>query len=252
MWLIDTATLRLEEIVDLQDCKYAILSHTWELDEVGFQEMLAESRPAQLLKKAGFLKIKKTCEVAREKGYAFAWLSDLEVNNFEHSESKTSEFMKDCVWFTRGWTLQELIGPEELEFYDQEWKFRGSKKTLRYELSKITGIDTTTLQDSELLPTIPVGRRMSWAANRKTTRVEDIAYCLFGIFGVNMPMIYGEGKNAFLRLQEEIAKSTNDLTLFAWTSQKESGVANAAPRSSSAGPEEPSPGPSTCPNLFSP
>lgn len=140
MWLIDTTTFRLEEVVDLQDCKYAILSHTWEEEEVGFQEMLAESRPARLLKKAGFLKIKKTCEIAKEKGYAYAWvdtccidktssaalseainsmfhwyresslclayLSDLKVNNFEHSESKTSEFMKDCLWFTRGWTLQ--------------------------------------------------------------------------------------------------------------------------------------------------
>lgn len=269
MWLIDTTTLRLEEVVDLQDCKYAILSHTWEEDEVDFQEMLAESRPARLVKKAGFLKIKKTCEVAKEKGYAYAWvdtccidktssaalseainsmfhwykesslclayLSDLEVNNFEHAESKTSEFMEDCVWFTRGWTLQELIGPEELDFYDQEWNFRGSKKTLRHDLSKITGIDTDILEDSELLPTIPVGQRMSWAAHRKTTRVEDIAYCLFGIFGVNMPMIYGEGKNSFLRLQEEIAKSTNDLTLFAWKSQNESGVDRRPTHSSQQG-----------------
>lgn len=71
--------------------------------------------------------------------------------------------------------IQELIGPEELDFYDQEWNFRGSKKTLRHELSKITGIDANILEDSELLPTIPVGRRMSWAAHRKTTRVEDTA-----------------------------------------------------------------------------
>lgn len=269
MWLIDTTSLRLEEVVDLQDCKYAILSHTWEEDEVEFQEMLAESRPARILKKAGFLKIKKTCEVAKEKGYTYAWvdtccidktssaalseainsmfhwykesslclayLSDLQVNNFELPESQTSEFMKDCLWFTRGWTLQELIGPEELDFYDQEWNFRGSKKTLRYELSKITGIDVDILEDSELLPTIPVGQRMSWAAHRRTTRVEDIAYCLFGIFGVNMPMIYGEGKNSFLRLQEEIAKSTNDLTLFAWTSQNESGVDRRPTHSSQQG-----------------
>lgn len=257
MWLVNTTTLRLEEVVDLQDYKYAILSHTWEQDEVEFQEMLPESRPARLLKKAGFLKIKKTCEVAKERGYAYAWidtccidktssatlseainsmfrwykesslclayLSDLQVNNFELPESQTSELMKDCLWFTRGWTLQELIAPEELDFYDQEWNFRGSKKTLRHGLSRITGIDVAILEDSELLPTIPVGQRMSWAAHRNTKRIEDIAYCLFGIFGFNMPMIYGEGKNSFLRLQEEIAKRTNDLTLFAWRSQNESG-----------------------------
>lgn len=258
MWLIDTAELRLKEVLELQDCKYAILSHTWEKDEVDFQEMKAEPRPSRLLTKAGFLKVKKTCEVAREKGYGYAWvdtccidkassaalseainsmynwykessiclayLSDLPANNFEHAESRTADFMKDCKWFRRGWTLQELVAPEELDFYDQEWKFRGSKKTLRHELSRITGIDVDVLEDSELLPTIPVGKRMSWAAARQTTRIEDTAYCLLGIFGVNMPMIYGENKNAFLRLQEEIAKSTNDLTLFAWTSQDGSGM----------------------------
>lgn len=258
MWLIDTSNLKLKEIIELQDCKYAILSHTWEEDEVDFQEMKAEPRPTSLLTKAGYLKIKKTCEVAREKGYSYAWvdtccidkassaalseainsmydwykessiclayLSDLPANNFEHAESMTADFMKDCKWFRRGWTLQELVAPEELDFYDQDWRFRGSKKILRHELSDITGIDVDVLEDSELLPTIPVGRRMSWAAARKTTRVEDIAYCLLGIFGVNMPMIYGENKNAFLRLQEEIAKSTNDLTLFAWTSQDGSGI----------------------------
>ncbi|ROW04542.1 hypothetical protein VMCG_05120 [Cytospora schulzeri] len=258
MWLIDTSSLKLKEILELQDCKYAILSHTWEEDEVNFQEMKAEPRLTSLLTKAGYLKIKKTCEVAREKGYDYAWvdtccidkessaalseainsmyswykessiclayLSDLPANNFEHAESRTADFMKDCKWFRRGWTLQELVAPEELEFYDQEWKFRGSKKTLRHELSNITGIDVDILEDSELLPTIPVGRRMSWAAARKTTRVEDIAYCLLGIFGVNMAMIYGENKNAFFRLQEEIVKSTNDLTLFAWTSQDGSGI----------------------------
>ncbi|KAK7734230.1 hypothetical protein SLS53_007878 [Cytospora paraplurivora] len=258
MWLIDTSNLRLKEILELENCKYAILSHTWEKDEVEFQEMRTEPRPASLLTKAGFLKIKQTCELAKEKGYDYAWvdtccidkassaalseainsmfywykessicfayLSDLPINNFEHAESKTADLMKDCKWFTRGWTLQELIAPEELDFYDQEWNFRGSKKILRRELSRITGIDVDILEDPELLPTIPVGRRMSWASARRTTRVEDIAYCLFGIFGVNMPMIYGEHNNAFLRLQEEIAKSTNDLTLFAWTSQDASGV----------------------------
>lgn len=209
MWLIDTSTLRLVDIVDLQGCKYAILSHTWEEDEIDFQEMLAESRPARFLKKAGFLKIKTTCEVAKERGFTYAWvdtccidktssaalseainsmfrwykdsslcltyLSDLRPNDLEYTESKASEFMQDCRWFTRGWTLQELIAPEEIYFYDQEWNFRGSKQTLRYELSKITGIDAQILANLELLPTIPVGRRMSWAAHRKTTRVEDIS-----------------------------------------------------------------------------
>lgn len=257
MWLIHTSTLKLKEIVNLEDCKYVILSHTWGEEEINFQEMQAQLPSIQ--EKAGFRKIKKTCEVAYERGYHYAWvdtccidktssaalaeainsmfnwykessmcftfLSDLVTNGtFQYKESETIHFMRQCRWFTRGWTLQELIAPEELEFYDRDWQFRGTKKTLRKGLSNITGIDVDVLVDSELLPTIPVGRRMSWAAGRRTTRVEDTAYCLFGIFGVNMPMIYGEGKMAFLRLQDEIAKETNDLTLFAWTSQDESGT----------------------------
>lgn len=111
-----------------------------------------------------------------------------------------------------------------MDFYDKGWNLRGTKRSFRCDLSKITGIEVDVLQDSDLLHTVPVGRRMSWAAGRKTTRVEDSAYCLLGIFDVNMPMIYGEGKNAFLRLQEEIAKTTYDLTLFAWTSQDGAGV----------------------------
>lgn len=64
---------------------------------------------------------------------------------------------------------------------------------------------------------------MFWAARRKTTRVEDIAYCLMGMFGIYMPMLYGEGERAFIRLQEEILKVTNDQSLFAWRSTEEHG-----------------------------
>jgi hypothetical protein len=121
-----------------------------------------------------------------------------------------------CRWFTRGWTLQELIAPEVVEFYNKEWTLRGTKAGLSKALEAVTGIDGQVLRDSTILADVPVARRMSWAANRRTTRVEDIAYCLLGIFDVSMPMLYGEGEKAFARLQEEIAKETNDLTLFAW------------------------------------
>jgi hypothetical protein len=110
-----------------------------------------------------------------------------------------------------------LIAPEVVEFYDRGWQFRGTKSVLRREISHITGIDVAILEDSELLPTVAVGRRMSWASERETTKLEDRAYSLLGIFGINMPLIYGENEKAFLRLQEEIAKRSNDLSLFAWT-----------------------------------
>lgn len=114
-----------------------------------------------------------------------------------------------------------------MEFYDRDWKFRVTKADLGRAVSAVTGIDDEVLRDSSALFGIPVSRRMSWAAGRKTTRLEDIAYSLLGIFNVNMPMLYGEGEKAFIRLQEEIAKETNDLTLFAWqaliTDQDDSG-----------------------------
>ncbi|KAI0538283.1 hypothetical protein GGR58DRAFT_526553 [Xylaria digitata] len=115
-----------------------------------------------------------------------------------------------------GFTLQELIAPPILSFYDDSWNYRGTKLDWRALISKVTGIDSTILQNPKGLVSIPVGRRMSWAAKRSTTQQEDLAYCLLGIFDANMPLIYGEGPKAFTRLQEEIAKQTCDLSLFAW------------------------------------
>lgn len=152
----------------------------------------------------------------------FVFLSDL----LSIDRNKISSYLPNCRWFTRGWTLQELIAPSEIEFYDWGWNLIGTNgdDTLRALLSEITGIDANVLDDSDLLQSIPVARRMSWAASRQTTRVEDLAYCLFGIFDVNLPLIYGEGKKSFIRLQEAIASETNDLSLFAWTSQNEDSV----------------------------
>ncbi|PVH70367.1 hypothetical protein DL98DRAFT_437184 [Cadophora sp. DSE1049] len=130
-------------------------------------------------------------------------------------------YLPQCRWFTRGWTLQELIAPEEIEFYDYNWNMIGTGVSLGAYISTITGIDEDVLRDSDKLPSTPVARRISWTSSRQTTRVEDLAYCLFGIFDVNFPLIYGEGQKAFIRLQEAIARETNDLSLFAWTSQNE-------------------------------
>ena len=118
-------------------------------------------------------------------------------------------------WFTRGWTLQELIAPPLVEFYAQDWKEIGTKFSLRRAISRITGIDIRVLEGADP-STCTVAERMSWAASRETTRVEDKAYCLLGIFKVNMPLIYGEGPRAFSRLQKEIMKTTEDYTMLAW------------------------------------
>ncbi|OBT47876.1 hypothetical protein VE00_01546 [Pseudogymnoascus sp. WSF 3629] len=118
-------------------------------------------------------------------------------------------------WFTRGWTLQELVAPRHVVFYNQQWEFLGTKETLSKLLSSQTHIDEAIL-NGESPSNRTIAQRMSWASHRVTTRVEDSAYCLLGIFDVYMPMLYGEGKRAFLRLQEEIIKRSDDYTIFAW------------------------------------
>jgi hypothetical protein len=119
-------------------------------------------------------------------------------------------------WFTRGWTLQELIAPTNVVFYSQDWKFLGTKTTMCNLLSSITDIGPEYLNGKN--PEFAsIAERMSWAAQRNTSRVEDTAYSLMGIFDVNMPLIYGEGKKAFRRLQEEIMKANPyEHSLFAW------------------------------------
>jgi heterokaryon incompatibility protein (HET) len=163
----------------------------------------------------------------QESSVCFAFMEGLPADpEFQNADPKDEVLSKDklvsdllcCRWFSRGWTLQELIAPRDLVFYDESWVPRGSKHTLSEDLSRITGIDLAVLQGGGDLLDVPVARRMAWAALRKTTRVEDLAYCLLGIFDVNMPLIYGEGKKAFIRLQEAIAQSTDDFSLFAWSS----------------------------------
>ncbi|KAF5591920.1 het-domain-containing protein [Fusarium pseudoanthophilum] len=125
-----------------------------------------------------------------------------------------SEFKKS-KWFTRGWTLQELIAPRQVVFYSGDWKPLGTKGELRLLVSSITGIEEAVLAGGTL-EHMSVARKMSWAADRETTRQEDLAYCLMGIFSVNMPLLYGEGKKAFIRLQEQIIARTDDQSIFAW------------------------------------
>lgn len=130
-------------------------------------------------------------------------------------------------WFTRGWTLQELIAPKEVMFYNKYWVKIGEKSKNSELIGEITGIDTFILEGGPL-PEVSVGRRMSWAVGRQTTREEDIAYSLMGLFDINMPLLYGEGPKAFIRLQEEILRKSDDHTLFAWRSAPESIIRGTA------------------------
>ncbi|OHE99193.1 mitochondrion organization and biogenesis protein [Colletotrichum orchidophilum] len=120
------------------------------------------------------------------------------------------------LWFSRSWTLPELIAPPRLVFYTRDWQIIGSRFDLRRQLYDITSIDPFVLEGGDLAG-VSVARKMFWATNRNARWLEDIAYSLSGLFGVDMIPIYGEGNvNAFLRLQEHVAKTVRDPTLFAW------------------------------------
>lgn len=127
--------------------------------------------------------------------------------------------LQQSRWATRGWTLQELLAPQVVQFYDGDWAFMGKKsdRVLQTALSEVTGIEIGVLSGQTTAAEVSVANRMKWASRRQTTRPEDAAYCLMGLFGVNMPLLYGEGaQRAFIRLQEEILKATDDQSIFAW------------------------------------
>ena len=145
----------------------------------------------------------------------FAYLVDVSDGPDGIDTSIDSAFAKS-EWWIRGWTLQELVAPFNVVFYSYGWEPIGEKKSLGSAIYAISGIGIDVLTHARVLDQVSVARRMSWASSRKTTRIEDWAYSLMGIFDVNMPLLYGEGDKAFLRLQEEIMKSSDDESIFAW------------------------------------
>lgn len=200
--------------------------------------------------KKGYRKVVAFCHLAAQLGFSWAWVDTCcidKANLVELTESiksmlrwyqeaalccgflsdlpakaQVAEALPRCRWFSRGWTLQELLAPAKLEFYDQDWVQRGAKEDLTAILSTITGISAPVLCGDRAVQEVGVATRMSWAANRKTTRPEDMTYCLVGLFDINMPMIYGEGvEKSFRRLREEIIRQSNDLTIFAWAPNSE-------------------------------
>ena len=120
-------------------------------------------------------------------------------------------------WFERGWTLQELLAPRHMEFYDRKWKYMGTKEKLAGDLYSLTRIDKKYLLDSVEIKKASLATRISWMAGRTTGYIEDIAYSMLGILGVNMTAEYGEGAKAFLRLQRMLLENSSDDSIFAWT-----------------------------------
>ncbi|KAE8154535.1 hypothetical protein BDV25DRAFT_135706 [Aspergillus avenaceus] len=238
MRLICTKTpLELHEFAENELPKYAILSHRWEREEVSFRDMM--SSDDKIKSKAGYRKIERFCARAHQDGLDYAWVDTCCINkesSTELSEAVNSMFrwyqlaekcyaylgdvqlenLQQSAWFQRGWTLQELLAPREVHFLASDWSDLGTRTSLCSLINEVTGIDNSMLLGRSRLEDFSIAKRMSWASGRQTTRSEDIAYCLMGIFNVNMPLLYGEGEKAFIRLQEQIMKDSDDQTLFAW------------------------------------
>ena len=225
---------------------YAILSHTWgdDTDEVSFDDVnnLRSLKSELSKRKAGYRKIQFCGEQAKKDNLKYFWvdtccidkesvaefttainsmfrwyrdaakcyvyLSDVSVSkgDEDHMRAAWKLAFRTSRWFTRGWTLQELLAPTSVEFFSYEGERLGDKKTLEQPIHEITGIPITALR-GEPLSQFSVDERMQWAAKRYTTRREDQAYCLLGIFNVSMPMIYGEQEQALVRLRNEVEKS---------------------------------------------
>ena len=253
MWLLrtDSAELTFFATPESVPGGYAILSHVWDEREQTFQDIralhargaFADCNPRDLASS----KVRNFCVLAESHGYHWAWvdtccidktssaelseainsmfqyyaLADVcyaylrDVLSQDYVEGESSDF-RSSIWHKRGWTLQELVAPETVVFLSSEWKALGTKCDLAFLLESITSIPASILRMEAELTSVSIAARMSWAADRETTRPEDEAYCLLGIFGITMPTLYGEGRNAFRRLQEEIMRHYPDTTLFAW------------------------------------
>ncbi|KAE9969571.1 hypothetical protein BLS_005313 [Venturia inaequalis] len=239
MRLLNSTSLCFKEFLTATDRPaYAILSHTWGDEEITFEDV--KRGESHYKKKQGYSKLEGCCRKAREDGYEWVWIDTCCIdksNSVELSEAINSMYLwykissvcyvylsdvptidsfSSSKWFTRGWTLQETIAPDYLEFYSKDWHALGTKRSLHRIISVITGIPEAVLGGGSH-DSCSVAQKMSWASNRTTTKPEDMAYCLMGIFHVNMPMLYGEGgSGAFHRLQHGIMGTTEDHTLFTW------------------------------------
>ncbi|KAI6134406.1 heterokaryon incompatibility protein-domain-containing protein [Pisolithus croceorrhizus] len=258
----------LKELDD-KTTPYAILSHRWgtevTYDEmIGLTAMKPRKRD-NVRERDGYQKIIKGCEQAKKDGYRWLWIDTCCID--KRSSSELSEAINSMYrwyrdsqmcyayfhdvdepalptqqdfsrfgesdgwpeWFSRGWTLQELIAPKKAEFFNKDWVSIGAKEELTSTLSDITRIPCNVLYDEQALRDtfswryLCIAQIMSWAANRKTTRAEDRAYSLLGLFGVNMPLLYGEGSKAFQRLQLEIIRISSDHSIFAWNRKAQLG-----------------------------
>ncbi|XP_014551505.1 hypothetical protein COCVIDRAFT_112750 [Bipolaris victoriae FI3] len=218
---------------------YAILSHRWGDSEILIEDI---SNRNYKEKEEGYRKLRFCAEQAAQDGLQYFWIDTCCIdrwNNNERSKAINSMFqwyknalrcyvflsdvsastststgsilcrdwnvsLRRSKWFTRGWTLQELIAPASVEFFSCEGQRIGDKTSLDQLLHSITSIPLAALRNCPLNQ-FTIDERIRWVSGRETTETEDMVYCLLGLLGVSMPATYGEGRESALeRLQAEV------------------------------------------------
>ena len=218
---------------------------------VGLAEM-DQTKREEIRELTGYQKILQSCKQAKKDGYKWLWVdtccidkrSSAELSEAINSMYRWYENSMVCYvylhdvngssfptepdttryptsdgwleWFSRGWTLQEMIAPSNVWFFNKDWKPIDNKKVLAHTLACITQVPECILTDGLSSNRPCVAQIILWAADRTTSRDEDRAYSLLGLLNVNMPMLYGEGKKVFCHLQEEIMRTSNDKSIFVW------------------------------------
>ncbi|KAF2121051.1 heterokaryon incompatibility protein-domain-containing protein, partial [Lophiotrema nucula] len=246
MRLLASDTLEFCADRDPNNTKYAILSHTWGSDEEEVNHQAMCNPTGEIRERPGYKKLVKFAEIAQGLGHPYIWIDTCCIDKSSSAELTEAinsmyhwyqasqvciVYLADCViqkdepaaerkaifrkarWFTRGWTLQELLAPKNIRYYSSSWDLVSIDISLMMEM---THIPERVLRSNNYAQDVSVAQKMSWASHRRTKRPEDMAYCLMGTFGVNMPLLYGEGEKAFIRLQEEIIRRSNDYTIFLW------------------------------------
>ncbi|KAF2112554.1 heterokaryon incompatibility [Lophiotrema nucula] len=241
----DRGRLRFtKDLLDEDVPPYAILSHTWGEDEVTFDDMKDDESSKS---RAGYTKIEFCRQQAQKDGLRYFWVDTCCIDKANHTElssaiismfrwyrnaAKCYVYLPDVSvhkrkrnqdtpewesafrqsrWFTRGWTLQELLAPRSVHFFSREGDCLGDRNELDQIIHTITDIPLAALHGANLSD-FSIDERMRWAAKRNTTKSEDKAYCLLGLFEVVMAPLYGEAEHAFIRLKEVIDRSSKVLT----------------------------------------
>ncbi|KAK4186266.1 HET-domain-containing protein [Podospora australis] len=212
MWLLhitDTDTIELEEFADNCIPPYAILSHTWGPNEVLFEDMHPSNQTSVQLKE-GYVKLRGCCTMAKSRGFEYAWIdtccidkrSSAELSEAINSMYRWYQAAKECYvypadvsregykafWWTRYKERETFFTSKWFIFFNRHWVEVGTKVTLCYEIAKRTRSQERFLRGQDDLDTSSVAQRMAWAAGRETTRIEDRAYSLLGIFGIHHPV----------------------------------------------------------------